>query len=77
VVDASFPVLPYDKMAAQWHARECARLEALGRPAPYVDGQIAAIAQVNGLILVTVNPKDFSRYKEMEVQDWSKRQARV
>ncbi len=49
VVLASFPVLAYDETAAHWHGHERARLEGLGRPAPYVDGQIAAIARVNGV----------------------------
>lgn len=73
VVRASFPILPYDEVAAMWHGRERARLEALGRPAPYVDGQIAAIAHANGLVLVTVNAKDFGRFKELTVENWSKR----
>ncbi len=74
VVQAAFPILPYDEVAATWHGHERARLEHLGRPAPYTDGQIAAIAHVNGLILVTVNVKDFARFKELEVANWSKAQ---
>ena len=62
VVQPSFAVLPYDEAAASWHGRERARLEALGRPAPCVDGQIAAIAHTNALVLVTVNTKDFGRF---------------
>ena len=73
VVLASFPVLAYDEAAARWHGHERARLDALGRPAPYVDGQIAAIARVNELILVTINVKDFAPFKGCGVEDWSKR----
>lgn len=76
VVRASFPVLPYDEAAALWHGEERARLEALGRPAPFVDGQIAAIAHANGLILVTTNTRDFARFKELPVENWSKRRVR-
>jgi hypothetical protein len=54
VVLASFPVLAYDEPAAHWQGHERARLEGLGRPAPYVDGQIAAIARVNDLDLAVV-----------------------
>lgn len=43
----SFPILPYDEVAATWHGLERARLETLGQPAPYIDGQIAAIAPVH------------------------------
>ncbi len=48
-----FPILPYDQAAAEWHGAERARLEAAGRPVPVVDAQIAAVAAVNGLTLVT------------------------
>jgi tRNA(fMet)-specific endonuclease VapC len=73
VVLASFPVLAYERAAARWHGLERARLEGLGKPAPYVDGQIAAIAHVNELILVTVNVKDFARFRDIEVENWGKR----
>ncbi len=72
VVLASFPVLAYDEPAAHWHGRERARLEAMGRPAPFVDGQIASIASVNDLVLVTVNVKDFARFKGVDVVNWGK-----
>lgn len=73
VVLASFPVLAYDQAAAQWHGLERARLEALGKPAPYVDGQIAAIAVVNQLTLVTMNEKDFARFRDIDVANWARR----
>jgi tRNA(fMet)-specific endonuclease VapC len=72
VVRASFPILPYDEAAASWHGLERARLEKMGQPAPYVDGQIAAVAKINGLAVVTTNPKDFSRFKGLKVVDWSR-----
>jgi tRNA(fMet)-specific endonuclease VapC len=73
VVLASFPVLAYDETSAHWHGVERARLEALGKPAPYVDGQIAAIAHAHDLTLVTINVKDFTRFKDIKLEDWSKR----
>jgi tRNA(fMet)-specific endonuclease VapC len=72
VVLASFPVLAYDEAAARWHGVERARLEGLGKPAPYVDGQIAAIAYVHELTLVTVNIKDFTRFKDIDLENWAK-----
>ena len=71
VVLASFPVLDYDREAADWHARERARLGADGRTPPFVDGQIAAIAHVNDLILVTSNARDFNGFRELRVQSWA------
>jgi predicted nucleic acid-binding protein len=70
VVQASFPILPYDEAAAAWHGRERARLEALGRTAPYVDGQIVGIAHAHGLVLVTANVKDFAPFQELDVENW-------
>jgi tRNA(fMet)-specific endonuclease VapC len=63
-------ILPYDERAAQWHAHERARLSAQGRTPAFVDGQIAAIAKVNGLILVTRNTSDFEKYASLEIQNW-------
>ncbi len=76
VVRESFPILPYDDVAADWHGRERARLEALGKPAPFVDGQIAAIAQVNDLVLVTANTPDFARFRGLTVENWLSKSRR-
>ena len=71
VVLANFPILEYDREAADWHALERARLSALGRTPPFTDGQIAAIAHVNGLILVTGNGRDFEGFQGLRLEDWS------
>jgi tRNA(fMet)-specific endonuclease VapC len=71
VVKASFPILAYDEAAATWHGHERARLEGLGRSAPFTDGQIASIAHVNGLTLVTFNVKDFAHFKDLSVTTWT------
>lgn len=71
VVRAAFPVLPYDGAAAAWHAAERVRLERAGLVAPFVDGQIAAIARLADLTLVTRNAKDFRHFKELKIVDWA------
>lgn len=71
VVAISLPVLDYDRRAAEWHALERARLVAAGRTPPFVDGQIAAIARVNDLILVTFNKADFQDFKGLRVKSWA------
>ena len=71
VVLASFPVLDYDREAADWHALERARLSASGRTPPFVDGQIAAIAYVNDMILVTTNATDFRGFDGLRVEGWN------
>ncbi len=62
--------LAYDNKAAEWHARERARLEAAGRTMPYADGQIAAVAVVNALTLVTANVRDFRHVEQLRVENW-------
>jgi tRNA(fMet)-specific endonuclease VapC len=70
-VAASFPILDYDRTAAEWHALERARLAASGLTPPFADGQIAAIAGGRGLTLVTTNAADFRPFKELRVQSWA------
>jgi tRNA(fMet)-specific endonuclease VapC len=70
VVLATMPILDYDRQAAQWHAAERARLAARGGTPPFVDGQIAAIARVNELTLVTFNGSDFRRFEGLRTTSW-------
>lgn len=70
VVGASLEILPYDKAAADWHAGQRARLTAAGNPPSFVDGQIAAIAKVNHLILVTRNVEDFMAFSGLRIENW-------
>lgn len=71
-VRGTLPILPYEQEAATWHAKERARLSKSGRPPAAADGQIAAIAHVNDLIVVTANVKDFRRFKDLVLEDWSR-----
>jgi tRNA(fMet)-specific endonuclease VapC len=70
VVLATMPILDYDHAAAEWHAKERGRLVAQGATPPLADGQIAAIAQVNELVLVTFNDADFRQFKNLRVLSW-------
>jgi tRNA(fMet)-specific endonuclease VapC len=69
-VRSALPILPYDDEAASWHASERARLAKRGRPLAAADGQIAAIARVNELVVVTAKVKDFRRFEGLEVENW-------
>lgn len=64
-------VLEYDRAAAEWHAAERVRLERLGQTPPFADGQIAAVAAVNELTLVTLNPRDFERFEGVRIESWA------
>ena len=68
---ASFLVLDYNREAADWHARQRARLVAAGQTPPFVDGQIAAIAGIHDLIVVTSNARDFQDFEGLRVEHWA------
>jgi tRNA(fMet)-specific endonuclease VapC len=70
VVLPTMPILDYDAAAAEWHAKERARLAARGETPPFIDGQIAAIARIHQLILVTFNDADFKRFDGIRVLSW-------
>ena len=70
VVKRTMLILPYDDRAAEWHAGERARLSSKGLTPSFVDGQIAAISVVNGLILVTRNTGDFTHFFRLKIENW-------
>jgi tRNA(fMet)-specific endonuclease VapC len=70
VVLPNFPILDCDRAAAEWHALERARLTAAGKTPPFIDGQIAAIARVNELVLVTSKKADFAGFKGLRLLSW-------
>jgi len=72
VVGPTLPVFSYDTPAAEVHAIERARLSRLGKTPPFADGQVAAIARVNGLILVTRNVADFRAFEKLAVENWGR-----
>lgn len=71
VVRVSFPILPYGDAAAAWHGEQRARQQRAGKPAPFVDGEIAAVAHTNTLTLATLNPRHFRPFQHLKVEDWS------
>ncbi|MGB9500429.1 MAG: type II toxin-antitoxin system VapC family toxin [Dissulfuribacterales bacterium] len=70
IVKRTMLILPYDDRAAEWHAGERVRLSSKGLTPPFVDGQIAAISVVNGLILVTRNIDDFKHFLKLKIENW-------
>jgi len=70
LASSDLQILPYDAEAAVLHGRERARLAAAGRPSPFADGQIAAVARRFDLVLVTRNTRDFEPFEGIEVVNW-------
>lgn len=63
-------VLPYDKTAGEWLAKERGRLAQQGIAVSLADGEIAAVAAVNNLMVVTRNVKDFAEFDGLVVEGW-------
>jgi len=69
-VKVKLPILPYTQEAAEWFAKERSRLIPIGLTPSYADGQIAAIAKVNNLILVTRNVADYANFQDLAIENW-------
>jgi tRNA(fMet)-specific endonuclease VapC len=69
-VKAKLPFFPYNEAAAEWHAQERSRLVKLGKTPSFADSQIAAIAKVNQLILVTNNVSDYANFNDLPIENW-------
>ena len=68
----SFPETVYDSTAAEYYGIIRAQLEKLGQPIGPYDMQIASIALANNFTLITHNTKEFSRVKNLIIEDWEK-----
>jgi len=65
-----YATLPFDDAASHEYGRIRAALEAAGTPIGPYDLQIAAIALVHGLIVVTHNVGEFGRVPGLQIEDW-------
>ena len=68
--DNGLIILPYDQAAAEWFSIHRALLKKQGQMAAYADGEIAAVAAVNKLTLVTRNTDDFQGYNDLALDNW-------
>ena len=68
--DDGFSILPFCQKSAEWLAEERVRLKAKGIiPAKY-DSEIAAVAIVNQLVVVTRNTEDFMVFNDLRIENW-------
>lgn len=70
VLASGLAVLAYDTKAALRHGQQRASLEARGLKPTFVDGQIAAIAATQGLVLVIRNINDFQVFDGLQLLNW-------
>ena len=66
----SLPIIGFEERSAQWQAEQRARLRQAGKTPSYPDSQIAAIAAVNDLVLVSRNLEDFSDFMGLRTENW-------
>jgi tRNA(fMet)-specific endonuclease VapC len=69
-VVSRFEVLCHDTRCAMWLGRERARLRAEGLTPSRVDGEIASVALINALVLVTRNTTDFQNFAGLKMENW-------
>ncbi|MDB9538392.1 type II toxin-antitoxin system tRNA(fMet)-specific endonuclease VapC [Anabaenopsis arnoldii] len=65
-----FVSLPFDDSCAEVYGQIRADLAKIGTPIGLNDLQIAVIALVNNLILVTHNVREFGRIDGLKFEDW-------
>jgi tRNA(fMet)-specific endonuclease VapC len=70
LIDDGFTILHYCQDAAEWLADERIRLKSEGIIPPKYDSEIAAVASVNQLTIVTRNTDDFSFFHGLSVENW-------
>ena len=68
---SQFISLPFDDRAAEEYGEVAAYLKRSGNPIEDLDLQIAAIALVHDLTLVTHNVRHFSRVPNLDIEDWA------
>ncbi len=67
---ANFVPFPFDDDAAIKYGEVRSDLAKLGTPIGPNDLMISAIALVHGAIVVTHNSREFSRVKDLMIEDW-------
>jgi tRNA(fMet)-specific endonuclease VapC len=70
-----FQSIPFEGKAAREFGRIRQALHKKGTPIGPFDLQIAAIARVNSLTVVTHNTKEFSRVPDLIIEDWESPQT--
>lgn len=71
LLENRYPVLAFDGPVADVFAKLIASTRRHGKPKPALDMMIAATAKCHGLIVATLNPRDFIDLPGVAVEDWS------
>ena len=71
ILEVKYTVLPSDTSAASAYGELYGELRRRGEPKPTVDLMIAASAKCHGLIIATLNSRDFHGIPGIAVEDWN------
>lgn len=72
LLEDRYQVLPFDAATAETFSVLAVELGRKGNPRPVVDLMIAATALRRGLILATLNIRDFSGIPGLRTEDWNR-----
>jgi len=72
LLEGRLPILDVTVEVARTYASMAGALIRHGNPRPVVDLYIAATAKASGLVLATLNVRDFVGIEGLAVEDWSK-----
>lgn len=71
ILEGRYPILPFDAACAVALAELQTGLKQRGRVKPFADLMIAATARQHGLVIATLNARDFRDVPGVAVEDWS------
>lgn len=72
LIEHRYLALPFDEDIATTYSQLAAQVKQMGKTKPTVDLFIAATAKHHGLILATLNEKDFRDIPGLAVENWSR-----
>jgi predicted nucleic acid-binding protein len=70
LVENQYQVLPFDAAVADTFSSMAVDLRRQGRPKPTLDLMIAATVACHGLVLATLNARDFTGIPGLIVENW-------
>jgi len=71
LLENHYPILAFDAAVADTFSALAVEMRRQGKPRPALDLMIAATACRHGLILATLNSRDFIGIPGLAVEDWS------
>jgi len=71
LLENRYVIIPFDAPVAEHYSRLLIELKRTGKPKPMADLMIAATARHHGLIVATLNGKDFAGIPGLQVENWA------